>query len=247
MTDGMRPGGNVRVAFFEGDGSSFSGLACLHPREAAILSPRAVPKRQDDFRRGRWVARNLISRALALESDLLCILPDGDGVPWAEHDGHGRLPYSLSISHTVGVAAAAIVDLPFRVGIDVERPLESPASVMGDYFEAGEVRLCEAGEEEDLGWRASEIWALKEAGLKALGTGLTIPASAIVVRAIAAGASPAGWQWVELALGRTAPRPERPIRAWVRRWGGVVAALCVLLPEDGDDVPEPPSPMSLGR
>jgi phosphopantetheinyl transferase len=246
MTDGTL-GSIVRVAILEGDGSAVSGLACLHPRETAILSPRAVPKRQDDFRRGRWVARSLLSHALNLASNQLCILPDGDGVPWAEHDDHGRLPCSLSISHTAGMAAAAIVDLPFRVGIDVERPLESPAGVVGDYFEAGEVRLWEAGEAEDLGWRAAEIWALKEAGLKALGTGLTIPASAIVVRAIGPQANSAGWQLADLGLGLTAPGPKRPIRAWVRRWGGVVVALCVLSRGDGDGVPEPESPRSFGR
>ncbi len=246
MTDAAISG-IVRVALLEGDGSAVSGLACLHPREAAMLSPRAVPKRQDDFRRGRWIARSLLSQMLRVAPDQLCILPDADGVPWAEHDDHGRLPYSLSISHTLGMAAAAIVDLPFRVGIDVERPLESPASVIGDYFEAVEIRLCEVGDEEDLGWRAAEIWALKEAGLKALGTGLTIPASAIVVRGIETEASLAGWQRVDLGMGRTAPGPERPIRAWVRRWGGVVAALCVLLRGDGDDVPEPESPRLLGN
>jgi phosphopantetheinyl transferase len=131
------------------------------------------------------------------------------------------------------------------VGIDVEHPIESPAAVMGDYFEPGEAARCDHADESEVRWRAAETWALKEAGLKALGTGLTVPASAIVVRAVEGEASPEGWHDVALVLGDAAPDRHRTVRAWVRRTPRVVVALAVLRdPQDGRAV-VPEAPRSL--
>jgi phosphopantetheinyl transferase len=171
---------------------------------------------------------------LGINPASLAILPDDRGVPWLQHDHEGRLPFSLSLSHTAEVAGAALAHLPWLVGIDVEHPIESPAAVMGDYFEPGEAARCDHADESEVRWRAAETWALKEAGLKALGTGLTVPASAIVVRAVEGEASPEGWH-----------DRHRTVRAWVRRTPRVVVALAVLRdPQDGRAV-VPEAPRSL--
>jgi phosphopantetheinyl transferase len=217
----------------------------LHPREVLALSPRAVPKRRDDFLRGRAVGRALARQVLGLDPASIAILPDDRGVPWLEHDHQGRLPFSLSLSHTAEVAGAALAGLPWLVGIDVEHPIESPGTVMGDYFEPEEAARCDHADEAEVRWRAAEVWALKEAGLKALGTGLTVPASAIVVRAVQGEASPEGWHDVTLVLGDAAPDRYRTARAWVRRTSQVVVALAVVSdPQDGRAV-VPEAPRSL--
>lgn len=238
----------IRVALLEGDTPSLlsgAGDLLLHPRELAARSSKAVPKRRDDFLRGRLVARHLLAACLSLDPQRWAVLPDTDGVPWAEHNENERLPLSLSISHTAGVAAAAFIDLPWRVGIDVERPIDSADKLVGDYFEACEMQLCSGLDPTALSWRAAEIWALKEAGLKALGTGLRVPTSAVVVRAIAMQTDAAGWQSVDMVLGDTAPEPHRTVKAWVRREASVALALSLLVPEEGGNAPKPDSPRCL--
>ncbi|MFW5739708.1 MAG: 4'-phosphopantetheinyl transferase family protein [Myxococcota bacterium] len=217
----------------------------LHPRELTLLSPRAVPKRRDDFARGRFVARQLLSRSLFIDPARCAVLPDAQGVPWAEDDVHGRLPISLSISHTAGLAAAAVVSLPCRVGIDVERPIEDAASIVRDYFTVMELRLVGEVELEERPWRAAEIWALKEAGMKSLGTGLRIPTTAVEVVGIAAEAHARGWCRVDIMLGAGAPKTRWPVRAWLCRHREVVVALSVL-EEGGGSVSEPGPPIVFG-
>jgi phosphopantetheinyl transferase len=239
----------IRVALLEGETPSLLPGAgdnqLLHPRELEALSPKAVPKRRDDFLRGRLAARRLLAAWLSVDPVRLAVLPDTDGVPWAEEDGRKRLPVSLSISHTAGVAAAAFVDLPWRVGIDVEHPIDSASKLVGDYFEACEMELCGGLDTTALSWRAAEIWALKEAGLKALGTGLRVPTSAVVVKTIATQTDAAGWQSVDMVLGNTAPDPGRAMKAWVRRHGSVAVALSLLVPENGGEPPNPDSPIRI--
>ncbi len=217
----------------------------LHPREAQALSPRAVPKRRDDFLRGRAVGRELARQVLGINTASLAILPDDRGVPWLEHDHQGRLPFSLSLSHTAEVAGAALAQLPWLVGIDVEHPIESPGTVMGDYFEPGEAARCDHADDAEVRWRAAEVWALKEAGLKALGTGLTVPASAIVVHAVGGEANPEGWHGAAIVLGGAAPDRHRTARAWVRRTSQVVVALAVLSDAQDGRVFVPEAPRSL--
>lgn len=189
------------------------------------------------------VGRELARQVLGLDPASLALVPDDRGVPWLEHDHQGRLPYSLSLSHTAEVAGAALIHLPRLVGIDVEHPIESSRTVMDDYFEPEEVSRCVQGSEVEVRWRAAEVWALKEAGLKALGTGLTVPASAIVVRALDQEPNPDGWHHVTLGLGDGAPdRHRKVVRGWVRRTSRVVVAVAVLCdPRDGCEVvPEAP-------
>ncbi len=208
---------HIWVALLLGDPPPFT----LRPSEQALLGPRAVQKRRDDFKRGRFVAHALLEKHT--ESAQVAVLPDRDGVPWAEHDEQGRLPLSLSISHTWKVAAAASVPLPWRVGVDVERPIESARELIGDYFEPCEEEIC--GDGNDLPWRAAEIWALKEAGMKAIGKGLRVPTSALVVRSVCRRAKELGWQRVEVELTSTAGQTDKQVEGWVQRREGVVIAL----------------------
>jgi len=234
----------IRVALLQGDASSLRQGAGgdLHPRELASLSPRAVPKRRDDFLRGRRVARRLVLEQQPIAPGDLAILADDDGVPWA-YAGYERLAFSLSISHTKDLAAAATVDLPWRVGVDVEHPILDARMIVADYFEASEREICEGHGESELAWRASEIWALKEGGLKALGTGLRIPTSAIVVHNIC---DAAGWKSVTMVLGPTAPEPQRRIWGWVRRYSSAALAIAILQPDEPGNVPAPVEPRVWG-
>ena len=188
------------------------------------------------------VARRLACLLLGLDPAQVAILPDDRGVPWLEHDDRGRLHFSLSVSHTTGVAAAALARLPILVGIDVERPIASPFSIIRDYFTESEASQCAAPNTEEVRWRAAEIWALKEAGLKALGTGLAAPTSSVVVCSVGADPTSSGWNGTELGLGESVGNPGWEIVGWVRRTLLVVVAVAAVVRDFGNVSPEPEEP-----
>lgn len=212
----------IRVALLEGDADV---EPFLHPRERQILGPRAVEKRRRDFARGRYVAHALIASVLSVDRESIAVIPDADGVPWAERDGVGPVDSSVSISHTMGLAAAAMVPLPVRVGVDVERPIRSASSILEDYFDANERAWCREAGEAGLSERAADVWSLKEAGLKALGTGLRVPASAVRVVMVGDEPDALGWYPVRLALGRGAPAGGLPVKGWLCHVSGISLAV----------------------
>jgi len=100
---------------------------------------------------------------------------DADGKPRIDpRMGSAELPFNLS--HTRGLVAAAVAAQGI-VGIDVERidPAKADFAMAEEYFAPAEVRLLR-------GMRAAEqtkgffrFWTLKEAYVKAIGTGLGTP------------------------------------------------------------------------
>ena len=207
----------------------------LHPRETALLGPRAVPKRRADFARGRWIAKRLIQSALAHNSAAsIAILPNEDGVP-VVHDASLRpLPVSLSISHCRDYAAAAVVDAPFRVGVDVEATLDQPGVISENYFTPSERLLCKH-DGADFATRATAIWTLKEAALKVLGVGLRAPSMSVEVQGLDAATGDTGWVRTSVS---TRVDGAAALRAWFRGVPGGVIALAVH-PEVAGDPPAP--------
>ncbi len=92
-------------------------------------------KRRRDWLLGRWTAKNLVQRYLAqttgetpaLES--IVIDADADGAPYASCEG--RLPVSLSISHSHGTAFCGLVERDIlnaeaqRLQIGARRPISN--------------------------------------------------------------------------------------------------------------------------
>lgn len=97
----------------------------LSEAETAQLATYSVEKRRRDWLVGRWTAKELIRAVAQTEYGLLldpawiAVLNDDDGAPFARltesglrarmgTDGQGRIPWSLSISHSHGVAFCAV-------------------------------------------------------------------------------------------------------------------------------------------
>lgn len=81
----------------------------------------------------------------------------------------------FSVSHTHGLAACAVTR-DTSVGIDVEdlqRP--APLDLLPRYFSPSEAEAIEAALPAERTTRFFEHWTLKEAFLKALGVGLSVP------------------------------------------------------------------------
>ena len=173
----------------------------LHPREEAVLGPRSVDKRRKDFCRGRAVAKCLLAHVLNVNSKDLWVLPNSLGVPEAFHSETGSLPLSMSISHTQHLAAAAMLPLPARVGVDVEQEIHSPDGILRDFFTDQEQALCmRCMHNASYRMSATRIWSLKEAGLKVLGVGLRASAHTVQVQHINEHADAHGWYDAQLHI-----------------------------------------------
>ena len=88
-------------------------LAWLSPAEQQRTFK--AEKRRRDWLLGRWTAKNLVQRYLvqtmgdALALDTIVIGADADGAPYASCQG--RLPISLSISHSHGTAFCGLIEI----------------------------------------------------------------------------------------------------------------------------------------
>jgi 4'-phosphopantetheinyl transferase len=125
------------------------------------------------FVAGRGELRRLLSRYLGLSPWELALAYGSDGKPFCMNQPPGsRICFNLSHSEN---AAALAISGDFEVGIDVEhvRPIEEsmPLEVFSARERAEFAALPDAERQEVF----FETWARKEACLKALGTGFTLP------------------------------------------------------------------------
>jgi phosphopantetheinyl transferase len=152
-----------------------AALAGLHPRERGLVAASATPKRRAEFAAGRCAARAALARLLGAAAHGAAVLrpPSGGGRPVAVHAGGEPLPAHVSISHAAGIAAAAAA--PAAVGIDVVALEPLDRAFCEEAFPAGELSAWERW----LGARGLHApclaFAAKEAAVKWLGTGLTVP------------------------------------------------------------------------
>jgi len=82
-----------------------------------------------------------------------------------------RTGLSFNLSHTEGLVAMAVCRHA-RVGIDVEKMDRAPLDVAERYFSAAEIAQLRALPAEEQSRHFLRLWTLKEAYLKAIGTGL---------------------------------------------------------------------------
>jgi 4'-phosphopantetheinyl transferase len=165
---------------------------------------------RDRFVAGRGILRELLARYVRLPADSLRFEYGLAGKPelaWPEHG------LRFNLSHSRGVAAYAVTG-GARVGVDVEetrnvKDLDGVASLCFSARERATLRRLPARAREPAFFAC---WTRKEAYLKALGDGLTVPledfdvafapgeAAALLHVAGDAGA-PARWSLVDLDAG----------------------------------------------
>lgn len=130
-----------------------------------------------DVSRARFVAgRAALRRALAT---IAAVEPAQLVFDYAEH-GRPELPsypeVSFNLSHSEGVGLLAISTCG-RVGVDVEiaRPDFADMRIADRFFAPGEISRLRAVPAADRNLAFLRCWTRKEALLKALGAGLTLP------------------------------------------------------------------------
>lgn len=143
----------------------------LHPSELALLSERATEKRRSEFVAGRMAAREALS--LLLGQNLDPILRDERGRPISAGA-------EISITHADGLAVAAAAR--FRMGIDLVSFEELSDAFSAEAFSPGELRSWEEwSTSEGIEYPRSIAFSAKEAVLKWMGTGFSVPLQSIAI------------------------------------------------------------------
>ncbi|MBK8978058.1 MAG: 4'-phosphopantetheinyl transferase superfamily protein [Planctomycetes bacterium] len=157
---------------------------------------------------GRWLVRRLLARATATAPADWALAPGPHGRPEPAHPSIA-VPPSINFSHTRTVVVAALCR-DAAVGIDVEHPARvAPVERLARFFSPAEVAwltaLDVAGRQLGF-WR---LWTLKEAWLKARGSGITGALDSTTIgfadpappRLLAArDDEPAAWRFAEVDL-----------------------------------------------
>ena len=132
----------------------------------------AVEKRAEEWLAGRYATKKLATEFFNLPLKKLQVKNAKNGIPVLQAEGGNHL--TISISHRGDYAAAAISLTGDLIGIDVEKIEPRPQGWAEQYFTKDELI---ADDDAYL----TEMWAKKEAVLKLLGLGLTVPTTQIKI------------------------------------------------------------------
>jgi 4'-phosphopantetheinyl transferase len=201
----------------------------LSDAETATLTTLNVLKRRRDWLVGRWTAKALLQQQLngighTVTPAQIVVENDPDGAPFAALDVDGaaqRLDWSLSISHSHGLAFCAIHPASdaatcFAVGADVEFIEAREENFVRDYFTPEEMASVVSAEPTERAAVVTAIWSAKEAVLKALRTGLRLDTR--LIECALPRQMPPSDEWRTFAI--TVPEqlsPGASWRGWLRR------------------------------
>jgi 4'-phosphopantetheinyl transferase len=207
------------------EGQAPAGL--LSASEAATLAELRVRKRRRDWLVGRWTAKQLLQRTLAAEDwtllpQQIVIDNDPDGAPFAslmEQDRVARLPWSLSISHSHGLAFCAVhpaeeEGIHYAIGADLEFIEAREDNFVRDYFTPDEMALAAQASPRAQAAVVTAVWSAKEAVLKALRTGLRLDTRSI--QCLMPVGLPAGDEWHTFSI--SVPDDLAPGASWTGWW-----------------------------
>jgi len=140
-----------------------------------------------------------------------------------------KSPLEFSVSHREDVAVIAMTQ-GRRVGVDVERvgPVKDSETLARRFFSASEQESLRSVRPEDRDEAFFACWTRKEAFVKALGEGLSLPLDSFSV-SLAPDAAPALLAWT----GREDERSAWSLRSW-RPAPGYLAAVAVEGPDTGN-------------
>ena len=132
----------------------------------------AVGKRAAEWLAGRYAVKKLASEFFNLPFKKMQVKNSKTGEPILQAEGGNHL--TISITHRGDYAAAAISLTSDLIGIDVEKIEPRQQGWAEQYFAKEELI---ANDDAYL----TELWAKKEAVLKLLGLGLTVPTTQIKI------------------------------------------------------------------
>ena len=143
--------------------------------EREVLAGLRFPKRRNDWRLGRWTAKQAILAFSRLGADadmsLFEIRAAADGAPevFLRNEPAG---VAISISHAGGRSFCAAGPPDAALGCDVEQLEPRGELFVADYFTPEEIELARATAPKGKTLVTNLIWSAKESVLKALREGL---------------------------------------------------------------------------
>jgi 4'-phosphopantetheinyl transferase len=154
----------------------------LSARELAVLDKLHNPKRNQDWRLGRWTVKRIVAHYLGFEDNLtkIEIIAAEDGAPevFVNRNPAG---VAVSISHSNGVGFCVAAREVSGIGCDIELIEVRSDEFITDYFTADEIALCRNSPPEQLALLSTLIWSAKESVLKVLRAGLRIDTRSIEI------------------------------------------------------------------
>lgn len=158
----------------------------LTASELSQLGGMRVPKRQADWRLGRWTAKLAVAAWINRSSGgselfrRIELRVQPSGAPEVFLDGD-RLAATISLSHSSGVAMCALAPGEAALGCDLELIEPRSGAFVSDYFTAEEQGQVTCASPPDRSLLATLIWSSKESALKALGEGLRLDTRSVTV------------------------------------------------------------------
>jgi 4'-phosphopantetheinyl transferase len=150
-------------------------MAQLSPDERARCERFAFRRDRRDFAAAHGLLRRVLSTYADVRADAWTFVVGANGKPSiAPECGAESLAFNLS--HTHGLVACAVAR-DAQVGVDVECAdrVTDTRDIAERFFSAAELAQVDACSEARRGARFAEFWTLKEAYLKAIGSGLAHP------------------------------------------------------------------------
>lgn len=141
-------------------------LDLLAPDELARLARLRDDQRREHYAHGRALLRRALSHYAPVPPQQWRFAPGPRGKP---HLASPELPVEFSLSHSHGLTVCAVTAAQSAVGIDIEDLTHGrdALTVAEQFFSAAEIAGLRNLPETDRGTRFVQLWALKEALVKA--------------------------------------------------------------------------------
>ncbi len=175
--------------------------------EATVFAGFRFAKRRQDWRLGRWTAKQAVGAYLAAQDAAAPgaghfiaepeIVAAADGAPEAFVAGRA-LPLTISLSHCQDVGLCAVAARPQRLGCDIEAIERRHDRFIDDYFTESEQLWVRGLPEQLQPLAATLVWSAKESALKALRTGLRRDTRSIAVARVCDPTPPSSWSPLSL-------------------------------------------------
>jgi 4'-phosphopantetheinyl transferase len=203
----------------------------LTAEEATRYQAYTSPRRRRDWLLGRWTAKQLVQRHIALSSgfrpalDSFTVAQEPSGAPYvASHYAAVALslPLALSISHSQGYALCALsADKSghTRLGADIEFVEPQPEGFAERFFTPAEQHNIKAAPLAMHTLLTTATWSAKEAVLKA--THLGLRADPCSVQCLLPPACPRHWTPLRVHL-QPATRTQSGVVGALRAWWRVI-------------------------
>ncbi len=201
----------------------------LSKAEQGQLAGFRFSKRRNEWRLGRWTAKQAASLYLRRDCDPAALsqleiraAPDGAPDVFVENQ---LVPVSLSISHGGGRSLCAVGSRAAAVGCDLEKIQPHDPSIVADYFTAEERTRIEQAPDAEHPLYVMLIWCAKESGLKSLREGLRRDTRSVTVRFPDSG-DPLAWN----PLNVSCLESSLTFHGWWRVSAGFVQVITSALP-----------------